>query len=357
MNPLKAKILRLVESVGPIGVAEYMRIALMDPEHGYYMRKDPLGASGDFVTAPEISQMFGEMMGLFFVQAWEDRGRPKPFYFAEIGPGRGTLMTDMLRAAKLRPEFLAAAEVSLIEESPALRAIQEKTLSGARVRWVSGFEELGGAPLFLAANEFLDALPAHQFVKSSRGWHARMVAKRGDGLVFALPEACEPDSFAPPPLRGAPEGSIWESGTEAIAAMRTIAGKIADHGGVALVIDYGYSGPAFGDTFQAVKAHRYADPLAEPGEADLTFHVDFAALAEAARESGAYVYGPVTQGAFLSELGIGLRAERLKRANPERANEIDAALHRLSGKDQMGALFKVMAICNPSLPTLPGLPC
>ncbi len=357
MTPLKAKILRLIESTGPIGVAEYMRIALYDPEHGYYMRKDPIGAAGDFVTAPEISQMFGEMMGLFFVQAWEDRGRPARFHLAEIGPGRGTLMADMLRAAKLRPEFLAAAVVSLIEESPALRAIQEKTLSGARVRWVSGFEELSGASLFLVANEFLDALPAHQFVKSNRGWRTRMVAKKGGELVFALSEECEPDSFAPPRLRDAPEGSIWEMGTEAIAAMRTIAGKIADHGGVALVIDYGYSGPALGDTFQAVKAHSFADPLAEPGEADLTFHVDFTALAEAAREAGAYVYGPQTQGAFLSELGIGLRAERLRRANPERANEIDAALHRLARKDQMGALFKAMAICNPSLPALPGLPC
>jgi SAM-dependent MidA family methyltransferase len=329
----------------------------MDPNHGYYMRKDPFGAEGDFVTAPEISQMFGEMIGLFFMQAWEDRGRPKPFHLAEIGPGRGTLMADMLRAAKVRPEFLAAAKVSLIEESPALRAIQEKTLSDARVRWVSGFEEFSGAPLFVAANEFLDALPAHQFVKSKRGWHARMVAKKGDELVFALSEECEPDSFVPEPLRGAPEGSIWEIGTEAIAAMRTIAGKIADHGGVALVIDYGYSGPALGDTFQAVKAHRYADPLAEPGEADLTFHVDFGALAVAAREAGACVYGPQTQGAFLSELGIGLRAERLKRTNPARANEIDAAFHRLVGKDQMGALFKAMAICNPSRPMLPGLPC
>ncbi len=357
MTPLKAKILRLIESTGPIGVAEYMRIALTDPEHGYYMRKDPFGAAGDFVTAPEISQMFGEMMGLFFVQAWEDRGRPARFHFAEIGPGRGTLMADMLRAAKLRPEFLAAAEVSLIEESPALRAIQEKTLSGAGVRWVSGFEELSGAPLFHAANEFLDALPANQFVKSKLGWHARMVAKKEDELVFALSEECEPDSFAPASLRGAPEGSIWEIGTEAIAAMRTIAGKIAEHGGVALIVDYGYSGPFLGDTFQAVKAHRYADPLAEPGEADLTFHVDFTALTEAAQEAGAHVYGPVTQGAFLSELGIGLRAERLKRANPERANEIDAALHRLARKDQMGALFKAMAICNPSLPALPGLPC
>jgi SAM-dependent MidA family methyltransferase len=353
VNPLKAKILELIREQGPIPVAEYMRIALSDPEHGYYMRRDPFGVTGDFVTAPEVSQMFGETFGLFFVQAWEDRGRPARFHLVELGPGRGTLMADMLRAGKIRPAFLSGAQVTLIETSPHLREMQKTVLAGADVRWADSIDGLEPAPLFLIANEFFDALPARQYVKSKAGWQERTIAAKDDSLMYALSQDCEPEDFAPPHLRDADEGAILERSADSVAVIRTIADRIAGCGGVALIVDYGHAKTQFGDTFQAVKQHAYADPLAEPGEADLTFHVDFEALARGAQERGAHVSGPVTQGAFLEALGIGLRAERLKCAGAE---GIDAALERLVAPAQMGTLFKVMAISD-GRSALPGFAC
>jgi len=357
VNPLKAKIIERLRRSGPIGVGQYMHIALTDEDHGYYMRRDPFGVAGDFITAPEVSQMFGELIGLFFVQAWEDRGAPKKVHLVEMGPGRGTLMADILRAAKVRPAFLDAVEITLIEASPFLRGVQKETLAGAPVRWAEGLNELDNAPLFVLANEFFDALPVHQFVKSELGWHGRMVAAKGGELVFALTETLEPPDFASRRFRNAPRGSILEVGTEALIAVRAIADHIVKMGGAALILDYGHGESGLGDTFQAVKAHRYADPLAEPGEADLTFHVDFEALASAARERGAHVSGPITQADFLNALGIRTRAERLKRASPEAAADIEAALGRLTNPDEMGTLFKVLAICDGRSPRLPGFPC
>ena len=367
MNPLKAKILDRIREDGPITIGQYMQMALMDPEHGYYMRRDPLGAAGDFITAPEISQIFGELIGLFFVQAWEDRGRPNRFHLVELGPGRGTLMADMLRAAKIRPEFLNAAEVTLIEASPVLRAVQEKTLSvrapvptlplsggEVRIRWGKGLGELDGGPAFLIANEFLDALPAEQLVRSNDGWRARTIAAKGDTLAFALTDDLEHDDLGFP---DAPKGSILEIGSEAVAAIRTIADRIVDLGGMALIIDYGHHKTALGDTFQAMKNHRYADPLAAPGEADLTFHVDFERLAATAIEAGAQVFGPTPQGSFLEHLGVRARAERLKHAVPQKAAEIDAALHRLTDPAAMGMLFKVMAITDRTMHYPDGFAC
>jgi NADH dehydrogenase [ubiquinone] 1 alpha subcomplex assembly factor 7 len=327
-----------------------MAIALTDPEFGYYMRRDPLGR--DFVTAPEVSQIFGELIGLFLVQAWEDRGRPRRFSLIELGPGRGTLMADILRAAKIRPGFGEAAQIVLVETSPALRTVQRQTLNGVPVQWVHGLDDLGKGPCFVIANEFFDALPVQQFVRSDHGWHERTVAARGDDLVFALSETSASSRFGEAPL-----GSILEVGTEAIAAIRTISHRVAKSGGAALIVDYGYAGPSLGDTFQAVKRHAYADPLADPGEADLTFHVDFAALASAAQSQGARVFGPIAQSAFLSALGIHLRAERLKQSAPEQASEIDAAVERLTSPKQMGTLFKVLALAAPGSPQLPGFPC
>jgi NADH dehydrogenase [ubiquinone] 1 alpha subcomplex assembly factor 7 len=355
VNPLREKILRRIRKDGPIGIAEYMQIALMDPEHGYYMRRDPLGAAGDFITAPEVSQIFGELIGLFFVQAWEDRGRPSAFHLVELGPGRGTLMADILRAAKLRPAFGQAVKVTLVEASPALRAVQQRTLNGARVRWAEGLDDLDGAPLFVVANEFLDALPAHQFVKAGGGWRARTVAAAGDMLVFAMTEQAALNSF--PDYAVAPLGAVLELGTEALSAVRTLSDRVVRSGGVALLIDYGTVQPGFGDTFQAVHRHGYVDPLAEPGEADLTFHVDFAALAAAAKEEGARISGPVMQADFLAALGIHVRAERLKRAQPDAATDIEAATHRLMSPNEMGTLFKVMGLAAPGSPHLPGFPC
>ena len=353
MTPLKEKILRLIALEGPIGVAQYMHLALSDPEHGYYMRGDPFGK--DFITAPEVSQIFGELIGLFFVQAWEDRGRPERFHLVEFGPGRGTLMADLLRASRIRPQFRAAANVVLVETSPALREKQKQTLAGEAVVWAGDTVPVNdGAPVFAVANEFVDALPAHQFVKSERGWHARAVVAMGESLAFALTPDSLPDDFVPGALRNAPIGAVFEASAEAQAFARTLAEQVVSSNGAALIIDYGHGATALGDTFQAVKANAYADPLADPGEADLTFHVDFAALKKTAEESGARVFGPVPQGEFLQRLGIGMRGETLKRASPSSAGEVDAAIDRLLSPAQMGTLFKVLGLTSPNGPALPG---
>jgi len=353
VNPLKEKILRLIALTGPIGIAQYMRLALSEPEHGYYMRGDPLGR--DFITAPEVSQIFGELIGLFFVQAWEDRGRPERFHLVELGPGRGTLMADILRASRIRQGFKDAANIVLVETSPALREKQKETLRGESVSWVDDLESIADrAPLFAVANEFVDALPAHQFVKSERGWHARVVVANGETLQFALtPDAVPPD-FVPAEFRDAQPGAVFELGSEARFFTRYLAEHVVASRGAALIIDYGHGETALGDTFQAIKAHGYADPLSEPGEADLTFHVDFAALRQAAEESGARVFGPIPQGTFLERLGIGARGEMLKRASPSSAAEIAAAIDRLTSPAQMGTLFKVLALVSPDGPALPG---
>jgi len=344
VNALKRKLLDLIEAQGPLTVAQYMAIALGDPQHGYYMRRDPLGR--DFITAPEVSQIFGELIGLFFVQAWEDRRRPKTFQLVELGPGRGTLMADMMRAArKLRPQFVEAARITLVETSPALREKQEATLSSLRVNWVSRFEDVpSNGPLFLIANEFFDALPIHQFIKSERGWHERMVTSDGENLRFALTPDTVPLSVVPASVRDAALGSVTEVNSGATELVRRIAGRIAEKGGVALIIDYGHTTTAVGDTLQAVKQNAFADPLAEPGEADLTAHVDFQALATATLEGEAYAPIIAVQGEFLEALGIHARAWKLKRDNPERTSDIESAVERLVGRQQMGTLFKAMAI-------------
>ena len=344
VNALKRKILALIEAQGPLTVAQYMAIALGDPEHGYYMRRDPLGR--DFITAPEVSQIFGELIGLFFVQAWEDRQRPKNFQVVELGPGRGTLMADMMRAAaKLRPEFVHAARVTLVETSPALRAKQADALAALPVEWVTRFDDVPkDGPLFLVANEFFDALPIHQFVKSERGWHERMVRRDSDDLRFALTPDTVPPPVIPESVRSAPRGSTIEVNPGAAEIVRRIASRIADTGGVALIIDYGHVTTAVGDTLQAVKNNAFTDPLAEPGEADLTAHVDFQALAAATAEGEGYARRIKVQGAFLEALGIHARANRLKRDNPEKTSEVDTAVDRLIGPQQMGTLFKVLGI-------------
>jgi NADH dehydrogenase [ubiquinone] 1 alpha subcomplex assembly factor 7 len=344
VNALKRKILSLIEAQGPLTVAQYMAIALGDPEHGYYMRRDPLGR--DFITAPEVSQIFGELIGLFFVQAWDDRGRPETFQMVELGPGRGTLMADMMRvAAKVRPRFVEAAQITLVETSPALRAKQADALKGLAVNWVSRFDDVpADGPLFLIANEFFDALPIHQFVKGERGWHERMVTSDGETLRFALTPDGIPLPVIPDSVRNAPMGSIVEVNPGAKEITCSIANRIADAGGVALIIDYGHERTAVGDTLQAMAKNAFVDALAEPGGADLTAHVDFGALAAVAREAGAHVRGPALHGDFLAALGIRARADRLKRDNPSDAGDIDTAVARLTDSQQMGTLFKVLAV-------------
>jgi NADH dehydrogenase [ubiquinone] 1 alpha subcomplex assembly factor 7 len=361
VTPLKEKILRLIREQGPITLAHYMQMALLDPEHGYYMKRDPLGR--DFITAPEISQMFGELIGLLFTQAWEDRGRPQHFHLVELGPGRGTLMADMLRtAAKVRPDFVSAASVVLIEASPVLRGIQAAKLANWNVRWAGTLDEVpDDAALFLVANEFFDALPMRQFVKTidnrrEVAWHERMISAQDERLIFALAPEPVPLALSLNAMPAAQLGAVFEIQAAAQAIVSDIAHRIVSRGGLGLIVDYGHVA-GLGDTFQAVKAHEFADPLADPGEADLTAHVDFGALADAARQEHTQVWGPMTQADLLEALGIRLRGERLKRTALENSAEIDAAICRLTGKEQMGTLFKALALAAPKTPPPPGFSC
>ncbi|MDP6706949.1 MAG: SAM-dependent methyltransferase [Alphaproteobacteria bacterium] len=344
MSSLAGHLKRLIAANGPIPVSRYMAEALGHPEHGYYARRDPLGADGDFTTAPEISQMFGELIGLWCVEFWQRLGRPASLGLVELGPGRGTLMADALRAARLEPAFLDAVSVHLVETSPALEALQRERLEGLGACWHRSLETVPEGCLLALANEFFDALPVRQFERGEQGWHERLVANGGEALGFVLSPTCLAESLLPEAFAGATVGSVVEVAPSRAATMAALAGRIAAHGGAALVIDYGHADSAPGDTLQAVKQHAFHDVLSGPGEADLTAHVDFQALAEAARAAGAEAHGPVPQGDFLTALGIDLRAARLAAARPERAAEIERARSRLVAVDEMGRLFKALAV-------------
>jgi NADH dehydrogenase [ubiquinone] 1 alpha subcomplex assembly factor 7 len=355
MNQLEAELRALIESEGPLSVSRYMSLCLGHPTYGYYITRDPLGSGGDFITAPEVSQMFGELLGIWCAEIWRAMGGPHPVRLVEFGPGRGTLMADLLRAANVVPEFRAAIDLHLVETSPKLAELQRNALASATVQWHRDVTTLPDGPLIALANEFVDALPIDQFVKADDGWHERKVGIRNDKLVFAL----EP---APIPVGGAQStgdnrvepGAVFERRDPAI--IHELARRIAAHGGAALIVDYGHVRSGFGDTLQAVRAHRVADPLENPGEADLTAHVDFEELAATAMQAGVHALGPVTQGDFLRLLGIELRAENLKRGNDESvAGMVDEAVSRLTGPSPgMGELFKVLALTHPALPAPPG---
>ncbi len=358
---LKDRIAGLIAAQGPISVAQYMMLALHDAESGYYATRDPLGArtqakGGDFITAPEISQMFGEMLGLWLAEVWEQQGRPGKPVLMELGPGRGTLMADMLRALKVAPDFRNSLEVVLVEASPHLRRLQQDRLkdAGVKLRWLQQFEADAGRPLFLVANEFFDALPIRQYVKTPRGWCERMITARDGGLAFALAPMPAPSSLIPESRAAAPEGGVYETAPAAIALAEAIAQHVAAQGGAALLVDYGYDQAGFAETLQAVAGHHFADVLAAPGEADLSAHVDFAALGAAGRRGGAGVHGPVTQGALLSALGIAARAQGLAARHPAEAPALQEALARLTDDAGMGHLFKAMAFLPRAAATAPG---
>jgi NADH dehydrogenase [ubiquinone] 1 alpha subcomplex assembly factor 7 len=355
VNALGRRIAALIAAQGPISIAQFMTVALHDPQFGYYATRDPLGK--DFTTAPEVSQMFGELIGLWLVQCWMDQGQPSPARLVELGPGKGTLMADALRAAKLAPDFLAAIEVVLIEASPTLRAVQQETLkdTGVSISWRDSFDgSLDDKPLFLIANEFFDALPIRQYVFTERGWCERMVTTDQDGaLAFALSPV--PAALDIPSARGVTDlGAIYEVAPSATALTDSIAGIIAARGGAALLIDYGYGGAGFGETFQAIGAGTPKNVLETPGTLDLSAHVDFAALAASATANDATTYGPAEQGVFLDKLGLKARAQSLTRKNPGNADAIAAAAARLTAADQMGTLFKALAIMPKDAPTPPG---
>jgi NADH dehydrogenase [ubiquinone] 1 alpha subcomplex assembly factor 7 len=359
VTPLAAELRRIIAHEGPISVAQFMSLASMHPAFGYYASRDPFGARGDFITAPEISQMFGELIGAWAAAVWQGMGAPARVNLVELGPGRGTLMADALRAAATVPAFRAALDVHLVERSAILRRKQQDMLSGGglQVAWHADFSEVPDGPLIVIANEFFDALPVHQAVKAPDGWHERMVGLDQAGeLAFALhPDPVRGlDALLPPRIRAAPLGALFEWRSDRIVG--EIAARAVRDGGAALVIDYGHTESGVGDTLQAVSAHAYAAPLTNPGEADLTAHVDFAALARTAERANARVHGPLAQGEFLRRLGIAERAAALKRrATPAQADAIDAALLRLTapGASGMGDLFKVIALANPRLQALP----
>jgi SAM-dependent MidA family methyltransferase len=351
MTPLAAKLADLIRAQGPIPVSVYMAACLGDSDHGYYTGRDPLGQAGDFTTAPEISQMFGELIGLWCAAVWQSMGSPHAVALVELGPGRGTLMADALRAAKALPPFLAAADLHLVESSPTLRAAQKTALSGHDVSWHDRIDTLPGGPLIVVANEFFDALPIRQYVRRPDGWHERHVdvSEEGDGFRFVLaPDTVDLDADAP-------DGAVVEACPSGRAIAQEIGRRIHVHGGAALIIDYGPARPGPGDSLQAVRNHRYHPVLDDPGEADLTAHVDFAALAAEAQATGAKASAVLNQGAFLRAMGIDARAEALTRKATETQKQgIFAAHERLTAPHAMGHLFKVMTICHPDLPRPPG---
>ena len=360
MTPLEAELRRIIAADGPMSVATYMGLCLGHPVHGYYMTRDPFGRAGDFITAPEISQMFGELIGLWAAAVWQAMGAPAQFALVELGPGRGTLMVDALRAARVVPAFASSVHVHLVETSRTLQRRQQESLTALKVpiAWHPAFAAVPSGPLIVIANEFFDALPAHQAVKTPSGWHERMVGLGPEGkLAFALHPDPIPEfaSVVPEAIASATAGAVYEWRSGEVAA--DLARRVAEHGGAALMIDYGHSESALGETLQAVGRHGFADPLASPGEVDLTAHVDFAVLARTAREVGARVHGPISQGDFLRRLGIEARAAGLRaKAAAVQAADIDAALARLtgSGRESMGELFKAMAFADPNLGALPG---
>jgi len=345
-----------IEAEGPLSLEDYMAEALGHPEHGYYRKQDPLGENGDFTTAPEISQMFGEILGLWSVVCWQQLGEPEKLNLIELGPGRGTLMADALRAIGNIREVSAAVQVHLVETSPALRERQQNALANTDipVSWHDRFDDVPDGPFVLLANEFLDALPIRQFAGTYGGWCERLVDLNatGDGLKWTSSSSGAASEFEVPPALGhGGEGSIWEVCPAGQAIVGEISEAILSQGGFALFIDYGYAEQTGGDTFQAVKDHDYADPLEAPGESDLTAHVDFEAVGRVAAVNGVRVSGPDGQGAFLKRLGIAQRAEALKAAASDvQKNEIELALTRLTGRDDMGHLFKAIALSHPELP-------
>lgn len=346
---LEGEIIADIRANGPMGIDRFMALALGHPRHGYYMTRDPLGLAGDFVTAPEISQIFGELLGLVAAIVWQALGEPPRVALVELGPGRGTLMMDALRAAKALPGFTAALEVHLVETSPVLQRAQAQMLkdSGAAPRWHASIETLpDDCPLIILANEFFDALPVRQFQRFEGQWRERMVGIGKDGAL-AL-------GLDPRPLAGlsldAPEGAVFETSPASLDIARRLSERLVHQRGMMLAIDYGHAQFSFGETLQAVRRHRFAPVLGDPGEADITAHVDFASLAIAAKRGGARVFPVITQASLLERLGIRHRADILKRNAPDPA-QIDEAVARLAGTGQnaMGMLFKALAMTSPDL--------
>lgn len=343
MSALLPILRDLIASEGPISVARYMDIALQHPQHGYYRRHDPLGAQGDFITAPEISQIFGELIGLWCAEAWRGMGKPEAFVLLELGPGRGTLMQDALRATAKIAGFHQALKLWLLESNDTLRQAQREKLAAHDPAHVTDLAQVPPLPLIVVANEFFDALPIQQFLMTEKGLRERLVGLVGDGIGFV-------DAAVN-------AAAITEISPLALSFMRQIALHVAQHGGAGLIVDYGYAAPLGSSTLQAVRRHERADVFAAPGEADLTALVDFTALAATIARQGLHVAGPVGQGAFLQAMGIDLRAAQLKhKATPQQAAALDSGVTRLTDPSQMGTLFKVLGFARGAGEELAGFP-
>jgi SAM-dependent MidA family methyltransferase len=360
MTALSNTIREIIAHEGPISIERFMALALSHPQYGYYMAAEPFGAGGDFVTAPEISQMFGELLGLWSAEIWRMLGSPGRVHLVELGPGRGTLMADVLRAARVLPEFVAALDVHLVETSERLAARQSETLRAANVpvNWHKTIESLPPGPAIILANEFFDALPVRHYVRMANGWSERLVGLDAQGdLTFGVSGEIEPYIAVE-----APVGSVLEINAAAQRVMTALAARVLSQGGIVLAIDYGHTETSLGETLQAVRHHAFVDPLRDVGEADLTAHVDFAALGRAARATGAAVHGPIAQGELLDRLGIFQRAEALHaKAGPQDQQAIAEALRRLVAPEPvsgpgaaMGSLFKAIAVTRKDFGAVPG---
>jgi NADH dehydrogenase [ubiquinone] 1 alpha subcomplex assembly factor 7 len=334
---------------GPMSIATYMGLCLTHPTKGYYKTDDPLGAKGDFVTAPEISQMFGELIGFFVVNLWQQMGSPKEFSLLELGPGRGTLMADLLRVACRAEGFRDALDLRLFETNPALIAQQNARLEPYDPKWIDAFDKVGPGPLIVVANEFFDALPIRQFVRGRDGWHERMVGLSGGKRSFGLNPTPIPVSAMPETIAGAEANSVFEVGLASGEVMKRLSHILSTQGGAILAIDYGYGETQTGETLQGVRRHQFADVLDAPGEVDLSAHVDFGALANLGVKAGLAVAPLATQGQFLTRLGINERTKALSIANPGAVSDLAAARARLVAPEQMGNLFKVFCAHSPGL--------
>jgi NADH dehydrogenase [ubiquinone] 1 alpha subcomplex assembly factor 7 len=346
MNALEVIIHEIIAKQGALSVAAYMELALQHPVYGYYRTREPLGRRGDFITAPEVSQMFGEMIGVWCTEVWRGLGCPDPFALVEYGPGHGTMMRDILRATARVGGFHASKKLYLIDSNEVLRSRQRKILGEYAPIHIDDISQAPPMPLIVVANEFFDALPVRQFEKTPRGWAERMVTVEKGALAPALRPLNEAENnLVPPALGEAAPGAVFEFSPKAQVLMREISRALASIKGAMLTIDYGYVASSGAPTVQAVSHHASADIFERPGEVDLTAHVDFSALADAAREGGAKVSAVMGQGEFLRNCGIEIRAESLrKHANEKQAADITSALHRLTDDDQMGSLFKVMEV-------------
>ncbi len=362
MTALEKFLIQLIKAQGPISIATFMAEALGNEKYGYYMKQDPFGQQGDFTTAPEISQMFGEMIGLWLAGGWLNMGRPEKTHLIELGPGRGTLMQDIIRFMKIVPGLADLIKTDviqphLVEMSPRLKEIQAGSLRDHDItalwhnRLHDALSHAGGEPVLIIANEFFDALPVRQFQKTDTGWHERLInLDSSDALSLQLAPVPSPEQIIPDVLLRADNSSIAEICPAGEHILAEITEYISQHGGAALIIDYGHDDHGTGDTLQAVKAHKYHNILSDPGDVDLTAHVNFRRLKEVALDNGCHVHGPTGQGPFLKRMGIETRSRKLlARATDRQKKDILSALHRLTHGSEMGELFRVMAITAPDI--------